>query len=69
MEITNESISDQEKQERLVVAKADQTKMREDNQDISKSDKEKEKKNNSQHSKSEKGNGNGHDKNKGSKQE
>lgn len=67
--VTNEPISDQEKQKRLVVAKADQTKMLEDNQDISKSDKAKEKKNNSQHSRSEKGNGNGHDKNKGSKQE
>lgn len=67
--VTNEPVSDQEKQERLVVAKADQTKMREDNQDISKSDKAKEKKNNNQHSRGEKGNGNGHEKNKGSKQE
>lgn len=67
--ITNEPVSDQKKQEHLVSEKADQTKKGEDQQDIDKSGTEKEKKNHSQHNSGEKGNGNGHEKNKGSKQE
>ncbi|KQX68376.1 hypothetical protein ASD40_24415 [Paenibacillus sp. Root444D2] len=65
---SNESVSDQEKQE-SIVTKSDQTKKDEDNQHMNKSDKAKEKKNDSPHKGGEKGNGNGHDKNKGSKQE
>ncbi|WP_261305231.1 DUF5667 domain-containing protein [Paenibacillus andongensis] len=65
----NEAISVQEKQEISVEEKADQTKKGRDNQDINKSDQAKEKRNKSHHNGSEKGNGNGHDKNKGSKQE
>lgn len=66
--VSNEPVSDQEKQESLVT-KSDQTKKIEDNQHMNKSDKAKEKKNDSQHKGGENGNGNGHDKNKGSKQE
>ncbi|KRF13633.1 DUF5667 domain-containing protein [Paenibacillus sp. Soil787] len=66
--VSNEPVSDQEKQESLVT-KSDQAKKDEDNQHMNKPDKAKEKKNDSQHKGSEKGNGNGHDKNKGSKQE
>ncbi|MDQ0885477.1 hypothetical protein QFZ81_000565 [Paenibacillus sp. V4I9] len=66
--VSNEPVSDQEKQESLVT-KSDQTKKDEDNQHMNKSDKAKEKKNDSPHKGGEKGNGNGHDKNKGSKQE
>lgn len=66
--VSNEPVSDQVKQESLVT-KSDQTKKVEDHQHMNKSDKAKEKKNDSQHKSGEKGNGNGHDKNNGSKQE
>ncbi|MBP1966872.1 DUF5667 domain-containing protein [Paenibacillus aceris] len=69
--VTNESVSDQKKQEHFVTEKTDQTKKGEDKQDLDKFGIEKEKKNHSHHNGGEKGNGNGngHEKNKGSKQD
>lgn len=67
--VTNEPVSDQKKQEHFLTEKEDQTKKRDDKQDIDKSGIAKEKKNHSQHNGGEKRNGNGHDNDYGNKNE